>query len=184
MTTQDADRIVKEVLGGQVEAYGTLVDLHQADVWRIAAAALRDRESTADLVQQIFVEAYFSLERYRRGTDFRAWLRGIARNQVREHLRKHSRQARLLETYRGHLEERYRDPSADELDPALDAAHRKCREQLPEPSAKLLALRYEHDLSHQDIASRLGRSMEAVKQLLYRVHLMLRDCIEKRMAQA
>ena len=184
MTTQDADRIVKQVLGGQVEAYGTLIDLHQADVWKIAAAALRDRESTTDLVQQIFVEAYFSLQRYRGGTDFRAWLRGIARNQVREHLRKHSRHARLLETYRGHLEESTRDPSADELDPVLDTAHRKCREQLSEPSAKLLALRYEHDLSHQDIASRLGRSMEAVKQLLYRVHIMLRDCIEKRMAQA
>jgi RNA polymerase sigma-70 factor (ECF subfamily) len=184
MTTQDADRIVKEVLDGQVEAYGALIDTHQADVWRIAAAALRDRESTADLVQQIFVEAYFSLERYRRGTDFRAWLRGIARNQVREHLRKHSRHARLLETYRGQLEERTRGDSDGDLDPALESAHRKCRELLPEPSAKLLSLRYEHDLSHHDIAARLGRSMEAVKQLLYRVHILLRDCIEKRMAQA
>jgi RNA polymerase sigma-70 factor (ECF subfamily) len=182
--TPDADRIVREVLGGQVEAYGSLVDLHQADVWKIAAAALRDRESTADLVQQIFVEAYFSLDRYRRGSDFRAWIRGIARNQVREHLRKSGRQARLLETYRGHLEERTREPAADELDPALDAAHRKCREQLPEPSSKLLSLRYEQDLTHHDIAARLGRSMEAVKQLLYRVHIMLRDCIQKRMAEA
>jgi RNA polymerase sigma factor (sigma-70 family) len=63
-------------------------------------------------------------------------------------------------------------------------AHRRCREQLPPQSAQVLDLRYQEDLSHQDIASRLGKSMEAVKQLLYRLQLVLRDCIQKRMAQA
>lgn len=181
----EVDRIVERVLKGQIEAYSEIVRRFQKDVWKIAAVALQERDATADLVQEILVEAYFHLGRYQAGRDFGAWLRGVARNHVREMLRSRSRETRLLQSYRDRLAERLADAdSCDRHEASMSEAHRRCREQLPPHSVQVLALRYEEDLSHQDIASRLGKSMEAVKQLLYRVHLLLRDCIQKRMAQA
>lgn len=181
----EIDAVVARVLAGDVDAYGDIVDLCQRDAWSIAAAVLRNREETADIVQQIFVDGYVNLRRYQKGTDFRAWLRGIARNEVREHLRKRSRESRHLQAYASHVEERLADPaSADRFETAMADAQRKCRKELPEPSLRALALRYDEDLSHQEIASRLGRSAEAVKQLLYRVHSALRDCIQRRLVQA
>jgi RNA polymerase sigma-70 factor, ECF subfamily len=181
----ETDAIVARVLAGDVDAYGEIVDRHQRDVWSIAAAALRNREATADIVQQIFVDAYVHLRRFQQGGDFGTWLRGIARNEVREHLRKRSRETKLLQAYASHVEVRLADPaSADRFESAMADAQRRCRKELPEPSLRALALRYDENLSHQEIASRLGRSAEAVKQLLYRVHVALRDCIQRRLVQA
>src|SRR5438477_9435842 len=96
----DVDRVVERVLKGEVEAYGEIVRRFQRDVWKIAAVALQERDATADLVQEIFVEAYFHLGRYQLGRDFGAWVRGVARNHVREGLRSRSRESRLLQSYR------------------------------------------------------------------------------------
>ena len=183
--SDEADAIVVRVLKGEVDAYGDLVRLYQKDLWRIASVALQERDATSDLVQEIFVEAYVCLGRYQLGRDFGAWLRAVGRNHVRERLRSKSRESRLLQTYRDRVAERLADAAvAEKHEASMADAQRRCREQLPPHSVQVLALRYEEDLSHQDIASRLGKSMESVKQLLYRVHVLLRDCIQKRMAQA
>jgi DNA-directed RNA polymerase specialized sigma24 family protein len=63
-------------------------------------------------------------------------------------------------------------------------AQRRCRQELSPHSLQMLALRYDEDLSYQDIGGRLGKSMEAVKQLFFRIHVVLRDCIQKRLARA
>jgi RNA polymerase sigma-70 factor len=181
----ETDRIIARVLKGEVDAFGGIVRLFERDAWKIASVALQDRDATAELVQEIFVEVYFHLDRFQRGRDFRAWIRGIARNHVREALRTRFRHSRLLDSYRERVVERLADAAVSEKHETLIAdAQRRCREELPKHSVQMLALRYEEDLSHQDIASRLGKSMEAVKQLLYRVHIVLRDCIQKRMARA
>src|SRR6516164_2339442 len=62
--TPEADRIVAEVLAGDTQAFAEVVRLYQQDVWRIAAALLRDRDATENLVQQVFVDAYFHLDQY------------------------------------------------------------------------------------------------------------------------
>ena len=66
--TPEADRIVAEVLAGDTQAFAGLVRMYQETVWRIAAALLRDRDATENLVQQVFVDAYFHLDQYARGT--------------------------------------------------------------------------------------------------------------------
>lgn len=181
----ETDAIVFRVLAGDVDAYGEIVERHQRDVWSIAAAALRDREETAALAQQVFVEAYVHLRRYQPGADFGAWLRGVARNEVREHLRKRSRENRLLQAYASHVGERLVDPaSADGVDSAMADALGKCRQELAEPAVRALRLRYDEGLGHQEIASRLGRSAEAAKQLIFRAQVALRDCIQRRLVRA
>jgi RNA polymerase sigma-70 factor (ECF subfamily) len=182
--SDDIDGVVRRVLRGEIDDYAEIVDRFQKDVWRIACVAIQERDATSDLVQEIFVEAYSHLGRYELGRDFGAWIRGVARNHVREMLRRRARESRLLQAYRKVLIERLGDSdTAERREEAMAEAHSRCREQLPEHSAQLLDLRYEHSLSHQAIAAKVGKSMEAVKQLLYRIHILLRDCIQKKLVE-
>src|SRR5262249_32006234 len=130
--TPEADRVVAEVLAGETQAFADLVRMYQETVWRIAAALLRDRDATENLVQQVFVDAYFHLDQYAPGTDFGAWIRTVARNRLRKELRTAGREDRRLATYRERLAERLRAESGhrDDSD-AYVAALRGCREQLP-----------------------------------------------------
>jgi RNA polymerase sigma-70 factor (ECF subfamily) len=185
MSSPEADRIVREVLGGQAEAYAEIVRLYQRDVWRVAAALLHDAQRTEDLVQQVFVDAYLALGRYVPGRDFGAWIKSIARNLVREDLRTRSRETRRMGVYRDHLEARLRDDAAAErYEDRLAEAHAKCREGMADPAARALDLRYAQSRSFEEIAAELGRSVEAVRQMLFRIRLSLKDCIERRMAGA
>src|SRR4051812_18076413 len=145
----ETESLVGEVLAGDTAAFAGLVRLYEADVWRIAAALLRDRGATENLVQQAFLDAYAHLDQYRPGTDFGAWVRTVARNRLRKELRTAAREDRRLAVYRARLAERLRAEAPDPPDDAdlyLDAL-RGCREQLPESDAALIRMRYEKGLS-------------------------------------
>ena len=181
--TPEADRIVAEVLAGDTQAFAGLVRLYQVTVWRIAAALLRDRDATENLVQQVFVDAYFHLDQYARGTDFGAWIRTVARNRLRKELRTAGREDRRLATYRERLAERIKadaDDARDDSD-AYVAALRGCRQALPPRDAALVRMRYEKGLSFEAIAERQGQSPEAVQRMISRIRFRLRDCIHHKL---
>ena len=181
--TPEADRIVAEVLAGNTQAFADVVRLYQQDVWRIAAALLRDRDATENLVQQVFVDAYFHLDQYAQGTDFGAWIRTVARNRLRKELRTAGREDRRLATYRERLAERLTAEAGGARDDseAYVAALRGCRQALPSRDAQLVKLRYEKGLSFEEIAEQQGQSPEAVQRMISRIRFRLRDCIQNKL---
>src|ERR1041384_2903274 len=112
MNATEVDTIVIRVLGGEIDAYEEIVRAFQQEVWKVVAAMLFNVEKTEDLVQQTFINAYQHLHRYERGRDFGAWLKEIARNQVRQEIRGSSREQRRLEVYQDHVIQTYEAPSA------------------------------------------------------------------------
>jgi len=181
----EIDAVVAEVLAGDTEAFGRVIRLYQQDVWRIAALVLRDRDSTENLVQQVFVDAYMHLDSYRRGTDFGAWLRTIARNRIRQELRSAGRENRRMAVYADQLAERLRDDDRAEKhqEVYLDALKR-CREALPERGARLIERRYVHSESFDAIAAAEDSTPEAIQRAISRLRTQLRDCIESRLANS
>ena len=182
--TPEADRIVAEVLAGETQAFAGLVRLYQEAVWRIAAALLRDRDATENLVQQVFVDAYFHLDQYAPGTDFGAWIRTVARNRLRKEIRTTGREDRRLEVYRERLADRLRAEAAPDRDDsdAFVAALRGCRQLLSDRDARLLKLRYEKGLSFEAIARAQGQTTDAVQRMISRIRFRLRPCIEHKLA--
>lgn len=180
---READRIVAQVLAGDTPAFAGLVRLYQQSVWRIAAAMLRDRDATENLVQQVFVDAYFHLDQYAPGTDFGAWVRTVARNRLRKELRTVGREDRRLAVYRERLAERLRAEAGaprDDADAYVEAL-RGCRDGLPPREATLLKLRYERGLSFEAIAEKQGQTPEAVQRMISRIRCRLRDCIQNKL---
>src|SRR5262245_39593009 len=181
--TPEADRIVRDVLAGNTQAFAGVVRLYQEVVWRIAAAMLRDRDATENLGQQVVVKACSRRKRYAPGSDFGAWIRTVARNRLRKELRTAAREDRRLATYRERLADRLRAERThrDDADDYL-AALRGCREALPDRDAALIRMRYEKGLSFEIIASRQGQTPEAVQRMISRIRFRLRDCIQHKLS--
>ncbi len=183
--TPEADRIVAEVLAGNTQAFAEIVRMYQECVWRIAATLLRDRDATENLVQQVFVDAYFHLDQYALGTDFGAWIRTVARNRLRKEIRSSIRDDRRLATYRERLAERLRAEATGGRNDteAFQQALQSCRERLPPRDAMLLRLRYEEGLSFERIAQSNGQTPDAVQRMISRIRCRLRECIEQKLTK-
>jgi RNA polymerase sigma-70 factor (ECF subfamily) len=179
----DTEALIGRVLAGDTETFATLVRRHESEVWKVAAAMLGDRAATANLVQQTFVNAYERLEQYRPGHDFARWLKGIARNLVREDLRKTEREGRTLAAYRDYVHQLYGDDGRSEQHlRELHRAMTACREALAPAASRALTLRYEEGMSVEEVAGAIARTVAGTRQLLFRARLALRDCVEKRLA--
>jgi len=175
-----ATEVIRRVLRGDTEAYREIVREYQQDIWKLAARMLHDRDAAEELVQETFVRAYVHLDRFDRERDFARWLKGIARNLAREKLRALSAARKHLSRYyelvavRDAGEEggaRYRERLAEAL--------KRCRERLSPRLNALLEMRYVHALSFEHMARKVGKTIEATRQLLWRIKVQLKKCIQK-----
>ncbi|MBA4389117.1 MAG: hypothetical protein C0404_14185 [Verrucomicrobia bacterium] len=183
-TMESPDSILEQVLGGNVEKYEEIIRAHQQDIYRVVAIAHFDWATARDIVQRTFVQAYLHLDSYKAGTNFGAWIKTIARNLVREELRKRACKQRHLQSYRDEVavlfeEENQPDASVDRRLEAL----RHCRGKLPESYSQIVDLHYARSQGIDELAGATGKTSDAVKQMLWRARLMLRQCINKVMAQ-
>lgn len=132
-----------------------------------------------DLCQEVFLRTFRLLKRYDGSTPIRYWLLGIARNVLREFVRKVQRRKEVawaelcLE-----LEETVEaeNPYEDIL-PLLPV----CTLQLTESAREALNLRYMAGLKLQAVAERMDSSLNAVKVLMHRARQILRRCIQRRL---
>lgn len=181
----ETEQLVRRVRAGETEAYAELVRQFELPVWRVVAAMLQSFHEARDALQQTFVDAYVHLDQFQLGRDFGAWIKEIARNRVRQELRRMSREANRLAVYRVEFERRLADESAAErYEERYFDALRKCREKLPERSAQAIAWRYEGGKSFDEVATLLETSRTAAEKLLSRARLLLRDCLATRLSES
>ncbi len=177
------EQLVRRVLAGEIEVFAQIVDRYETDIWKMVAALLGDRARCENLVQQCFVNAYEHLHQHQAGRELGAWLRGIARNALREELRRSSRERHRMILYREYLRVLYSDDGRSALEQdRLASALKDCRQSLATAAATAVALHYEDGLALEAVAARLGRTVAATKQLLFRARVALRACVESRLS--
>jgi RNA polymerase sigma-70 factor (ECF subfamily) len=146
-------------------------------------------ESVDDIAQETFVVAYKKLTMFERGTNFGAWLRTIARNLVRNELRRQGRRRVLAnevaEFLLSRADEKATHPSAEveqaEQRERQVAALRDCLRELPERSRRLVQQRYFEQLSLGVIAAYENTNANNVSQILFRLRAALFNCIQERL---
>lgn len=88
--------LLEAAVSGDDHALGELVKRTQPVVWRVCTS-LGSPGEVEDLVQETYLRAVRSLSSYRGDAPVQAWLLSIARNVCADHVRRRSRQTRLLE---------------------------------------------------------------------------------------
>jgi RNA polymerase sigma-70 factor, ECF subfamily len=172
--------LISRVQAGHIEFYEELIRRYQTNVLQVVSGMLYDRNNTEELAQQVFVNAYLHLDSFDVQRDFGPWLRTIARNAVREHLRNTSRYARRLEAYADILDVRFADNDrAAAHEERLREQLARCLGKVSERSAALVQMRYQQSQSYDEMAGKLGTSAGALRNQLSRTRAKLRTCIEK-----
>src|SRR5262249_21886668 len=96
----DVDAILEEVARGRTEAFGRLVRDYALPLRSFLASQVYQLDDVDDLAQEVFLAALGNLSSFRRGEDFGAWLRGIARNKLLVHFRSQARRNQALRRFR------------------------------------------------------------------------------------
>ncbi|CAE7374246.1 unnamed protein product, partial [Symbiodinium sp. CCMP2456] len=113
--------------------------------------------------------------------DVGKWLRGIARNLVRNEIRKDARRRRIL--HEGFAELLLKDADCHDDDPYWQRARlshlRDCVEQLPPKSREIVTGRYSDGWNATDLADHLSMTAAAVRQALMRIRQQLKVCVEQ-----
>ena len=139
----------------------------------VHAYAVRRVGSTAgeDITAEVFLEAVRHWRR-KANADPLPWLYGIARRKVADHLRKRSRQpaTQLSDTMPGNMDV-HGFVEAGERSKEL----RRLVDALPIDQREALLLFYVEDLSAEQIARSMSKSVAAVNSLLQRARQKLRE---------
>jgi RNA polymerase sigma-70 factor, ECF subfamily len=153
--------------------FSELYRAHVGAVHALAWSHLGDRAAAEDVTAETFRRALRALPRFEsRGIPFRAWLWRICINLVNDELRRRQRASRFAGTMPA-------EPPADIG--ADDIANVETRalvhglvDRLPADHRAVITLRFGDDLSIAEVARRLERSPDAVKQLQRRALAALR----------
>ena len=91
MTREEELRTVESVLGGDVNAFETLVLSYEKNVYNLALRMVKNSEDASDMAQEAFIRAYNSLASFRGESKFSVWLYRIVSNVCLDFLRSRSR---------------------------------------------------------------------------------------------
>ena len=124
---------------GDPAAVRQLLDRRLPRVLALARRMLNDAGEAEDVAQETFISAFKSLPDFETGRDFGAWLNGIARHRILEHLRARGRRMGAMERFQSEVTGRVESElSACQTAQTDDRLERllECIERLP---ARLLA---------------------------------------------
>ena len=174
--------LIQRAQKGDHEAFAVLVSEHQRYVYNLALRLLKNEEEALDLAQETLVRAWTALPNFRGQSQFRTWLYRIVTNLCYNR----------LPNLRRSLNELGDDVIADipETETAFgNLAHglesRELRtylhqaiDRLDENYRLLVTLRYQNEISYEEIATLLNLPLGTVKTGLFRAKEQLRRALE------
>lgn len=131
-----------------------------------------------DILQEAKVVMWRNFAKFELGTNFGAWARKIAFHQVLA-FRKRKQRDRL------DFSEEFLRAVSEEVEVRTDHLERRekvlheCIAKLPTDHREALHLRYHENLSLEDMATRLSRTIGALYRLLSRVRHVLHECVTR-----
>jgi RNA polymerase sigma-70 factor, ECF subfamily len=163
---------------GSVEAFGSLVELHQQSVRTCLAVRLSDPYEAEDLAQEVFLTAFTRMREFDPERPFGPWLRGIAFNLLRNHWRKfRPRAIGGNEELTALLDQRVAMECDARHESVLLEVMRDCLERIEGPARELLRLRYGEEKSVRELAARFRRGYSALTMQLHRLRALLSRCV-------
>lgn len=179
---EDAE-LLRRWRDGSREAGRELVSRHYDAVARFFAHKVGVEAD--DLVQRVFLRVAEAAARYTGGGSVRAFIFGVARNVLFEHLRGRVRD--------GRVEPDFRESAIVDLVPGASTVAAQQADQrlllralqtIPVESQLLLELFYWEELSHDELADALGVARGTIKSRLHRARHALREAIDRLPAEA
>ncbi len=173
MDTLTDGEVMMQVRGGDVEQLSILFERHHARLFNYCLRLVGNRETSRDLVQEVFFRMLKYRGTYREDGNFLPWLYRLARNVCMDHLRGPRREVPH--------EEDAPEPVALDPQPAETAERREetrllglALGELPVEKRELLVMARFAALGYDEIAQVLGCTVGAVRVRVHRALAELR----------
>ncbi len=162
--------LIDNILAGDTNSFGELVDRYQNLVFTIAIRILKNREEAEEVSQDSFIKAFESLKSYRGEAKFSTWLYRIVYHKSLDRIKKNKRQ----QTFE--IIEEITDDSLDHIENGLEAMLseerseiiNQCIGQLAEDEAAIISLYYFEEQSVKEISQVTNLTEDNIKVKLFR----------------
>ncbi|HEX2173911.1 MAG TPA: sigma-70 family RNA polymerase sigma factor [Dehalococcoidia bacterium] len=159
-------------------AFAEIYDRYVHAIYRYCLFQVRRQADAEDLTEQVFLRAWQAIGRFRPGErPFSAWLYRIARNAIVDHLRAANRQVELAADVEAPA--RAVEPGSIVEQAATIAELRAALRQLPAEHRQIVLLRFVEGMSHDEVATVVGKSSGAVRVIQHRALKRLRQILER-----
>ncbi len=163
--------------------FGTLVDQYQGLVYNTCLGFLKHAEDAEDMAQEVFIEVFRSIKKFRGEANLKTWLYRIAVNKCLESIRKSNRQKRKGDTLSISNEmdvgnERFYHPGVVLEQKERSAILFDAIGQLAEHQQAAFTLHKVEGLSYEEIAKILEKSVASVESLMHRAKSNLKKLLK------
>lgn len=162
----DEATVLARVAGGDEPAFTLLFETWEPHLSAYIFRITRSKESTAEIVQDVFLKIWLAREALHDVVNFRAYLFVISRNHAINVLKKTMRDIRNLREWIGEAVQEGPGGAQypfDEPDDSLPTLVDEAIEQLSPRQKEVYLLHRHQRLSYNQIAERLGIGRESVK---------------------
>jgi RNA polymerase sigma-70 factor (ECF subfamily) len=175
--------LIRRFQRGQQLAFEALFDRYKDYVYRVAFFVLRNQAEAEDAVQETFLDVLKALPDYdvQGPATFETWLYRVTVNRSRMRHRRKRVPSAAWDDVEASLE-RLPVPNAERPERVTldrEQARRlwQAVDQLPEAHRLVVVLRYQEELSYEEIAQVLGIRLGTVKSRLYHAHKKLQRLV-------
>ncbi len=175
------DLLVHAAQAGDERAFEILVERHQRPVYGYFRARVLVANDAEDLCQEVFMRCYQMPATFVSPIMVRPWLMGIARNVLREHIRKLTRRKEVAwSTLCLDIDDANDAPVEENPYEDIVGHLPGCIEALGGSAREALDMYYRCRMRLAQIGERLRRSEGAVKLLMYRARQSLKQCLTRK----
>jgi RNA polymerase sigma-70 factor, ECF subfamily len=177
-------KLVEKLRSGDNAAMEEFYNIYRSRLYSLVLEQVdRDQAIAEDLVQEVFLAALNSLDKFRGDSQLYTWLRSIALHKLNDFYRRQAREPKPQNSspdfdVMKHLEQTGDNEPAThtvmESEEIRQSVHQALA-GLPQDYQKVLVLKYLNDMPVLAISQIMGRSPKSVEGLLSRARKAMRD---------
>jgi len=170
------------------KAYSQLLDDYQQKVFSTCISFVPNREDAEDIAQDVFVEVFNSIKKFKGNSKLSTWIYRIATNKCLEFIRKKNTKKRFafLQSITGNAIPIDKTDYFTEMNhpgillenKELNATLFKAINNLPESQTVIFTLHKIDGKSYQEVADITGKSLSSVESLMFRAKKNLQKILE------
>ena len=182
INSDDRD-IIDSFINGNESAFNLLVLKYQKKIYWVIRKMVLEHDDADDIVQEVFIKLYKSLKDFRGESSFYTYIYKIAVNYSLNHIKKKKNVTSKViniddESFKLSSDEKLQDENYDAASRRI--VLKEAIKSLPEQQRAVFSLRFYENLSYEEIAKILNKSVGGMKANYFHAVKKIEEIIKKK----